>query len=126
MATIDVSEAKQLLQEERARLEQIRAAVALEAGEGVAEEDQLSELSLADQHPADVGTETFEREKDFSILERVDGQLMDVDHAVKRLEGGTYGTCEACGRPIDEDRLRARPAARFCLDDQGRVERGVA
>ena len=126
MPAIDPSEARTLLLEERERLEQIRASLALEAGEGVSEEDQIGELSLADQHPADVGTETFEREKDLSILERVDGQLADVDHALKRLDDGTYGTCEVCGRDIDEDRLRARPATRFCLDDQARVERGVA
>ena len=126
MPAIDPSEARTLLLEERERLEQIRASLALEAGEGVSEEDQIGELSLADQHPADVGTETFEREKDLSILERVDGQLADVDHALKRVDDGTYGTCEVCGRDIDEDRLRARPATRFCLDDQARVERGVA
>jgi RNA polymerase-binding protein DksA len=126
MPAIDPSEARTLLLNERERLEQIRASLALEAGEGVSEQDQIGELSLADQHPADVGTETFEREKDLSILERVDGQLMDVDHALRRLDDGTYGTCEVCGRDIDEDRLRARPATRFCLDDQGRVERGVA
>jgi RNA polymerase-binding transcription factor DksA len=124
--TIEASEARALLNDERARLQQIRDSLALEGGENVAEEDQLGELSLADQHPADVGTETFEREKDFSILERVDGQLTDVEHALKRVDDGTYGTCEACGRPIDDDRLRARPAARFCLEDQARVERGVA
>ena len=126
MSAIDPSEARTLLLEERDRLEQIRGSLALEAGEGVSEEEQIGELSLADQHPADVGTETFEREKDLSILERVDGQLADVDHALKRLDDGTYGTCEVCGRDIDEDRLRARPATRFCLDDQARVERGVA
>jgi RNA polymerase-binding protein DksA len=126
MASIDAKEARQLLEDERGRLQQIRASVALEGGEGISEEESLGELSLADQHPADVGTETFEREKDLSILDRVDGQLADVEHALERLEDGTYGTCEACGRDIDEDRLRARPAARFCLDDQARVERGVA
>ncbi|MBV9253112.1 MAG: TraR/DksA C4-type zinc finger protein, partial [Actinobacteria bacterium] len=34
-----------------------------------------------------------------------------------------YGTCEACGKVIDEARLEALPAARFCLDDQSKAER---
>ena len=120
---IEASEARALLNDERSRLQQIRDSLALEGGGNVAEEDQLGELSLADQHPADVGTETFEREKDFSILERVDGQLTDVDHALKRVDDGTYGTCEACGRPISEERLEAMPATRLCHDDQMKAER---
>jgi RNA polymerase-binding transcription factor DksA len=126
MAAIDLEEAGQLLREEHARLEQIRTSLAQEPIEGVSEADALGELSSADQHPADVGTETFEREKDLSILEHVDAQLADVDAALTRIDGGTYGRCEICGREIDADRLRARPATRFCVDDQGRVERGVA
>src|SRR5438876_408008 len=68
------------------------------------EDDSISELSSNDQHPADIGSETFEREKDLSILEQVEAELADVEHALRRLEDGTYGICEACGQPIDEAR----------------------
>ena len=87
------------------------------------EEESLSELSSLDQHQADVGTETFNRERDLSILERVEAELADVEHALQRLDDGTFGTCEACGRPIDEARLEAMPATRFCLEDQAMAER---
>ena len=126
MAAIDLDEARQLLQEEQGRLEQIRSSLAQEPIDGVSEADALGELSSADQHPADIGTETFEREKDLSILEHVDAQLADVEAALARIEDGAYGRCDICGKEIDADRLRARPATRFCVDDQGRVERGVA
>jgi DnaK suppressor protein len=109
--------ARQRLIDEQARLQKIRQAIIDETAEQP-ERDALSELSLVDQHPADIGTETFEREKDLSILEQVEAQLRDVDRAMSRLGDGTYGTCEACGRPIDGARLEARPATRFCLDDQ--------
>jgi RNA polymerase-binding transcription factor DksA len=92
-------------------------------GLDVAETDSLGELSALDQHPADIGTETFEREKDLSIIERVEAELADVEHALRRLDEGTYGTCEACGKPIGDARLDAMPAARLCLDDQARAER---
>jgi DnaK suppressor protein len=118
-------EARVLLQEERARLQQIRVSLQAEPLDGASNDRALTELSFVDQHPADVGTETFEREKDASILEHVDAQLGDVDRALVRLDNGSYGTCEACGRPVDEDRLRARPATRFCIDDQALAERGV-
>ena len=81
-----------------------------------------AELSSWDQHLAEVGTEVFEQEKGLSILEQVEAELADVELALRRLDEGTYGTCEACGRPIDEDRLRARPEARFCVTDQELAE----
>src|SRR5207302_7064081 len=87
------------------------------------EDESLSELSSLDQHPADVGTETFNRERDLSILESVEAELADVEHALRRLDDGTYGTCEACGKPIGDERLEAQPAARFCLADQSAAER---
>ncbi|HYF11971.1 MAG TPA: TraR/DksA C4-type zinc finger protein [Actinomycetota bacterium] len=126
MTSIDHDEARTLLLEEQERLQQIRNSLAREPVDGNSERDALGEISFADQHPADVASETFEREKDVSILENVDEQLRDVDGALKRLDDGSYGRCEICGKDIGDERLRARPEARYCVDDQGRVERGVA
>jgi RNA polymerase-binding transcription factor DksA len=118
-------EARQRLDDERARLEGVRDTFADEHLHDETEIDNLSELSGFDQHQADLGTETFEREKDLSILERVEAELADVAHALNRLDDGTYGTCEACGKRIDDSRLEAMPATRFCVDDQALAERQV-
>jgi len=123
---LETDEARSMLIEEQARLQQIRTSLSQESVDGTGERDALAELSFADQHPADIATETFEREKDESILDNVEEQLRDVDDALGRLDEGTYGRCEMCGKDIGEDRLRARPEARFCIEDQARVERGVA
>jgi RNA polymerase-binding protein DksA len=120
---MESADVRQALEQERARLEQVKAGITEEDPSTETEAQSISELSDADQHQADVGTETFEREKDYSILERVEGELNNVEHALKRLDDGTYGTCEACGKPIGEERLAAMPAARFCLDDQALAER---
>jgi RNA polymerase-binding transcription factor DksA len=125
MTSLGEEEARVLLQEEQARLQQIRASLQADPLDGGSEERAIVELSMVDQHPADVATDTFEKEKDLSILEHVDAQIADVERALGRLEQSSYGTCEACGRRIDDDRLRARPAARFCIDDQQMAERGV-
>ena len=117
--------ARKLLAEERKRLERIREGVYEELGDPAAERTALAETSGADQHPADVGTERFEREKDLSIIANLDAELVDVESALRRLAAGEYGTCEICGRPIGEARLRVRPATRFCVNDQARVERAV-
>jgi RNA polymerase-binding transcription factor DksA len=115
--------ARSPLEAERTRLEEVREG--LDGLGDESERENLSELSGADQHQADVGTETFDREKDLSILEQVEAELADVARALERLNDGTYGTCEACGEPIGDERLEALPAARFCLKDQALAEREV-
>jgi RNA polymerase-binding transcription factor DksA len=120
---MDTDEAGRRLEQERERLAELREDFALEHLQSESEQENLSELSTAAQHQADLGTETFDRERDLSILEQVEAELADVEHALERLENGSYGTCEACGRPIDEARLEAQPATRFCVDDQAAAER---
>lgn len=117
---MEPEQARGLLADERDRLQAIKAEV--EGARAEQQQDSLQELSSYDQHPADVGTETFEREKDLTILGSIEGELADVEHALQRLDAGTYGTCEACGKPIPDERLEALPATRFCLEDQAAAE----
>lgn len=118
---MEIEQARDLLGQERDRLQGIKEELGDLRDES--QEDSLQELSSYDQHQADVATETFDREKDLTILDSVEGELADVEHALQRLDDGTYGTCEACGKPIPDDRLEALPATRFCLDDQASAER---
>lgn len=114
---------RERLNDERARLEGVRESLADENLAGETEQESVSELASYDQHQADMGTETFEREKDISILEQIEAELADVEYALRRLDDGTYGTCEACGKAIDRDRLEALPATRLCREDQEKAER---
>jgi RNA polymerase-binding transcription factor DksA len=74
--------------------------------------DDSSELAGYDQHPADSGSETFEREKDLSILEGLEAELAEIEAALQRVDDGTYGVDEVTGDPIDPARLEAVPTAR--------------
>ncbi len=123
---MDADEARRRLEAERDRLTAVNSDFDVENLTEESEDENLSELSAVDQHQADVGTETFEREKDLSILEQVDSELADVEYALKRLDDGTYGTCEVDGKPIPEERLEAMPAARLCLEHQAEAEREAA
>ncbi len=115
--------ARSQLGAERDRLATVKAGLEAD-GVGVeTESESLSELSDLAQHQADIGTETFDRERDLSILEQVEAELTDVERALRRLDDGTYGTCEACGKPIEDERLKAMPAARYCLEHQAVAER---
>ncbi len=77
--------------------------------------DSLGELSLADNHPADIGDELFERGKDLGLRHMDELQLSAVQHALRAMDVGTYGICEDCGAPIPEQRLRANPLTTRCV-----------
>jgi RNA polymerase-binding transcription factor DksA len=105
----------------RERLEAEQARVAGLIGEfrgefGTSENDDISELSDYDQHPADTASETFEREKDLSILEQLEAELAELQAALARVDDGTYGIDEVTGAPIDPARLEARPTARTNIE----------
>ena len=117
---MDLDEARQRLADERERLTQVKNEME-SAGEN--ERESTSELSSMDQHQADVGTELFDRERDLGILEAVEGELTEVERALTRIDEGTYGVCEACGKQIGDDRLEAQPYARLCVEDQEQAER---
>lgn len=100
----------------------MRAAIENEHLGDEPEEDSSAELSHFDQHPADAASDAFEREKEFSILDQVQAELDDVERALKRLDEGQYGSCQACGSDIGDERLAAVPAARFCIEHQADAE----
>ncbi|MGE5576138.1 MAG: TraR/DksA C4-type zinc finger protein [Syntrophothermus sp.] len=76
--------------------------------------DSISEFSTYDNHPADIGTETFERSKDLALRENTRIILNNVQEALDRMEAGEYGICQTCGREIELDRLDAVPYATQC------------
>ena len=121
---MDTNQARRRLEEERTRL--LRTREGFQEG-GLEEGSQaaVGELSNVDQHPADVATDTMEREKDLSMRDRVDSELADIEAALRRIDDGTYGICEVCGRPIGDARLEAIPTARRCVEDQAATEREV-
>jgi RNA polymerase-binding transcription factor DksA len=119
---VDHDEVRRLLDQEKDRLEQVRDGFDDDHLHEESEDESTGELSHLDQHMADVGSETFEREKEFSILEQVEAELDDVDRALRRLDAGSYGRCDICHEPIGDERLEAMPATRFCVDHQAVAE----
>lgn len=78
--------------------------------------DSVDELSTIDNHPADLGTELFDREKDMALKVHDEDELRKVHAALERMENGTYGVCEVCHRDIPYERLEALPYTAFCID----------
>jgi DnaK suppressor protein len=59
---------------------------------------------------------TEERSRVIAVVRALRSNLHDVDLALAKMDAGTYGTCERCGREIAEERLDAIPWALLCID----------
>ena|SRR2546425_10027051 len=102
MADVDDSTARAALEEER---EQLR--------------HQLSDLGVGiayDENFADSGQVAAEQGESRALVSQLEDTLIAVERALHKLDEGTYGLCEGCGKPIGEARLEAMPATRFCID----------
>ena len=84
------------------------------------------EIATLERHEAGAVVEDAATDTLAAILSRLEGrekhELDEIEDAVTRLEAGTFGLCDRCGRAIPLARLRAVPAARHCLDCQQRAE----
>lgn len=64
---------------------------------------------------ADIGSKTLEREQDMFLVEQVRESLRQIEHAIGRIDAGTYGICEGCGEFIGRERLEVYPRATMCM-----------
>jgi RNA polymerase-binding transcription factor len=121
MSDIDTGPFRAKLEEERARLTNAVEFLVRENPGSL--EDELGEVAAGnDNHLGDLATATYDRELDEGLEEGAQQTLADIDLALRKIEDGTYGTCEVCGKPIGADRLGAIPWARLCIDDQRRQD----
>jgi RNA polymerase-binding protein DksA len=72
---------------------------------------------------ADVGSATFERDQEMTIVNNARDMLQQSEHALERIADGTYGVCEVCGNPIGKNRLMVFPRATMCMTCKQREER---
>ena len=112
---------KERLEGERERLEHALATVN-HTGSMM---EETGDLAIgAGDHLADSATETFMRELDDGLGENAEHVLAEIAAALRRIEEGTFGTCEVCGGPIGDARLEAVPYATLCIDDKRARENG--
>ncbi len=63
----------------------------------------------------DYGARTSQREQQLTLVAGIRDRLDQIEHAMRRIDTGTYGTCEVCGEVIPAERLEAFPAATTCV-----------
>jgi len=111
METLDFDAIRAALLAERAQLLSDRE-------ETIVAPDQMTYGSQAA-----AASQVFAQQRDLALRDRADTQLALVDAALVRLDGGTFGTCIRCGRPIPPGRLEALPWAPRCIDCQRIADR---
>ena len=89
----------------------------LEENTFAASQSDMSGEVAFDDETADAGTATFERERDLSIENNVRDLLAKIDRAIRRMDAGTYGLCDRCGKPIEKARIKALPYVDLCIKD---------
>ncbi len=107
---------KQILLDEKTRLETVREEYAGPDREDT-EEGAAGDLSSVDPNdPADEGTNLFDRERDRAAIGNMDRMLVKVNRALAKIDEGTYGLSDIDGTPIPEARLDALPYANITVE----------
>jgi DnaK suppressor protein len=87
---------------------------------------ELAEEQIETPEPMTYGSQAaaasqvFDQNRQQALRERAQRELVQVEAALARLDAGTYGICQSCGKPIDPARLEVLPWAQFDLDCQRR------
>jgi DnaK suppressor protein len=106
-------EQRALLQQERETY--VRQAESLKAeADALAEEMEPGDVQF-DEESGEGGTLNIERERDLALSAQARLAVEEIDHALAKIEVGTYGICERCGQPIARARLKALPQAALCV-----------
>ena len=110
---IDYEEIKRKLMEKRQELSKMMEDLLADASD--ANENELS--SLDTNHLVDSATNMINREEISGKLESIKVMLIDIEHALAKLEKNKekFGLCELCNKPIEEQRLVTIPWSRYCI-----------
>jgi DnaK suppressor protein len=112
------------LGEVRAELADEAAGLRAEIGQAQAQIQRLSDtVSEAGDDEADASSKLYEREHELALTRNTRELLEQTEHALARIDAGTYGVCESCGEPIGKARLLAFPRATLCVECKQRQER---
>ena len=104
------------LRKELLEMKEHLATTAEETDSKESAQEAAGELSMYDNHPGDMGTELFEREKDMALNVHANAELEKVENAIQAMQDGLYGICEICHKEIPFERLEAVPYTTLCID----------
>jgi RNA polymerase-binding protein DksA len=117
---LDLEKFKSLLNEEREKA--IQSAHNADEIFEASQEWETGELTTHDDHQADIATDLTDREQSVVLRDNIRHIVDQIDHALEKIERGTYGLCDECGKEISLERLEFEPYAAYCVEDQAKLE----
>ena len=112
---------RRLLEEERETYVRQAHDLAAEA-EALASDREPGDTQF-DEESGEGDTLNVERERDLALSASATQAVEEIDRALGRMDAGTYGVCERCGKRIAVARLEALPFAALCIECKSREER---
>lgn len=94
-----------------------------EGGLKKSQRDASGDLSAYTFHMADVASDSFDREMSWDRLSGEQKVLYAIDDALKKIDDGSYGVCDDCGKKINKARLKAIPYAKLCRNCKEKLEK---
>ena len=113
------------MQRFKKRLEDLKLKISHSLLNCTAEVKKPDEATGYSQHQADQGTDDFDRRISIEITSEEARLLRQIEHALERIDEGTYGTCEITGEDIPRARLEAMPYATTTVKAQEKLEQGL-
>jgi len=109
---------------QREKLLQLRTAL-MNSMKKVAEDTRTNRTdgSALAMHSGDAGSDAYDRDFAHCLLFQEQNALIEIEHALRRIESGSYGICEVSGEPIPISRLEVIPWARFTVECQAEIEK---
>ncbi len=104
--SINLSHFKEMLLLRKAELEKILFNI----------QNEIKDInSIETKDEADLAASNMDSGRNFQIYMKQKKELDEINEALKKIEEGTYGICEMCDEPINEERLRIKPYAKYCI-----------
>ena len=117
---LDMTKFRKLLEEEREKA----LADAHQANRIFEDSEEMAtgELTTHDDHIADIASDVTDREQQVVLRDNIRHIVDQIDHAFTKMDAGTYGLCDECGKEIPVERLEFEPYAAYCVEDMERIE----
>ncbi len=130
MATAHTALSDEQLQSLRGRLEERRRELEDEIEKMTADiqamtADEQTEGGTGGNHPSDEANDVRDAEQSLTMQLDLEEMRRQVVAALNRMDDGTYGLCQLCGKPIDPERLDALPYAAYDIQHQAEMERNA-
>ena len=86
--------------------------------------NEIRDLSKCDvKEDGDFAAASMDSDRDYQLYLNQKKELEEIKEALKKIEEGTYGICEMCEEPINEERLKIKPHAKYCIICREMIEK---